>query len=226
MSLRARMGVAAGVAVAIAVIAVAFSAYAGTRSQLTGQLDTQLQRLTSDVIHRGPVVPNGGPTGDGVIQLLGAAPTATGSAEPPGVGDEGLNLDRRGPGFGGAAGIITVIYANGKTYVPATQSYKIPTDEAMKALAKTGRGSYYTDVNTAGTHLRVQLPQALRPLALALHVQQPPQQRLRLPGREICGQRVKLRRLGGQQLLDVAREPDIERAQIAVDEQPMPALIV
>ena len=47
MSLRARMGVAAGVAVAIAVIAVAFSAYAGTRSQLTGQLDTQLQRLTS-----------------------------------------------------------------------------------------------------------------------------------------------------------------------------------
>ena len=164
MSLRARMGVAAGVAVAIAVVAVAFSAYAGTRSQLTGQLDTQLQRLTSDVMHRGPGGPNGGPTGtgggtgtgtgDGGSQLFGGGPTAS-AIEPPGVGDEGLSLDRRGPGFGGAAGIITVIYANGGTYVPPTQSYKIPTDEAMKALAKSGQGHYYTDVNTSGTHLRV-----------------------------------------------------------------------
>ena len=39
--------------------------------------------------------------------------------------------------------------------MPPTQSYKIPTDEAMKALAKSGQGHYYTDVNTSGTHLRV-----------------------------------------------------------------------
>ena len=37
---------------------------------------------------------------------------------------------------------------------------------------------------------------------------------------------MKLRGLGGEQLLDIAREPDIERAEIAVDEQPMLALIV
>ena len=76
------------------------------------------------------------------------------------------------------------------------------------------------------THLGVQLLRAVGPLALAVHVQQSPQQRLRLPGREVCGQRVKLRWLSGQQLLDVSREPDIERAQMAVDEQPMLALIV
>ncbi len=154
MSLRARMVLAAGVAVAVAVIAVAFSSYAGTRSQLTGQVDNQLNRLTSDVLHHGGGGPSGGPTGDGGQFLLGSAPS-NGSGEPPGFGDEGLHLDGRGPGFGGAAGIITVIYTNGNTYVPSSQSYRIPTDAQMRALAKSGKGSYYTDLTTSGTHLRV-----------------------------------------------------------------------
>ncbi len=153
MSLRARMGLAAGVAVAVAVIAVAFSSYAGTRSQLTGQVDNQLSRLSDDVLHRGPGGPADG-NADGRLQIFGGSPTAA-TAEPPGTGDEGLNLDHRGPGFGGAAGIITLIYANGKTYVPPTQSYTIPTDERMRALAKSGQGRYYTDVTASGTHLRV-----------------------------------------------------------------------
>ena len=40
MSLRARMGLAGGLAVALAVIAVAASAYAGTRSALAGPFVT------------------------------------------------------------------------------------------------------------------------------------------------------------------------------------------
>ena len=55
------------------------------------------------------------------------------------------------------------------------------------------------------------------PLALAVHIQQSLEQRLRLACREVCGQRAKLRGLSGQQLLDVAREPDIERAEIPVE---------
>ncbi len=153
MSLRSRMVLAAGVAVAIAVIAVAFSAYAGTRSQLTGQVDNQLRQLSNDVLHHGPGGPNA-PTGGGGQFIFGGDPTS-GSGEPVGVGDEGLRIDGRGPGFGGAAGIITVIYTNGKTYVPPTQTYRIPTDAQMRALAKSGTGSYYTDVTTSGTHLRV-----------------------------------------------------------------------
>ena len=50
MSLRARMGLAAGVAVALAVIAVAVSAYAGTRSELQGQLDSSLSSLTARLV--------------------------------------------------------------------------------------------------------------------------------------------------------------------------------
>jgi len=37
---------------------------------------------------------------------------------------------------------------------------------------------------------------------------------------------VKLRRLRGEQLLDIACKPDIERAEIAVDEQRVLALIL
>ena len=50
MSLRARMALATGVAVALAVIAVAFSAYEGTRSQLQGQVDQSLRSLTGSVL--------------------------------------------------------------------------------------------------------------------------------------------------------------------------------
>ena len=44
MSLRTRMGIAAGVAVALAVLAVTVSAYEGTRSELRGQIDTRFSR--------------------------------------------------------------------------------------------------------------------------------------------------------------------------------------
>jgi len=77
-----------------------------------------------------------------------------------------------------------------------------------------------------GPRLGVELLPALGPLALAVHVYQSPQQRLRLPSGEVRGQRVKLRGLRGEQLLDIARQPDIERSQIPVDEQPMVTLIV
>ncbi len=153
MSLRARMGLAVGVAVAVAVIAVAFSAYAGTRSQLTGSVDSQLRRLSGDVLSHGQGGP-GDPNRAGGVPLFGGTP-ASGSGEAPGYGDEGLNLDHRGPGFGGAAGIITLVYANGKSYVPPTQPYTIPVDDQMRALAKSGHGSYYAAMTASGTHIRV-----------------------------------------------------------------------
>ena len=61
MSLRVRLGLAAGVAVALAVVAVAASAYAGTRSELLGQLDSTIRQLSQQLIGRtggGPGQPN------------------------------------------------------------------------------------------------------------------------------------------------------------------------
>ena len=170
MSLRARMTIAAGVAVALAVIAVAFSAYEGTRAQLLGQVDQSLRSLTGSVVAGaglsangqpgsgpgGPGPPGGGGSGPGGGQAstssgLSFNPTAGG---PDGDRDEGLGLDERhGPAFGGAPGIATVVHRDGTAYSPQTPA--IPVDARAKALAATGRGQYFTDMTVNKTHIRV-----------------------------------------------------------------------
>jgi two-component system sensor histidine kinase MprB len=162
MSLRARMGMAAGVAVALAVIAVAVSAYAGTRSQLRGQVDNSLHRLARQAIHapRGPRQGFGGaPAGGdgGQSGAGGSAPTAGGeSGEGPCVGDEGLGFDSlRGPAFGAAPGIFTLFDRCGDKRVPPTQSDRIPATAPIEKLARSGHGEYLTDMTVSGTHIRV-----------------------------------------------------------------------
>jgi two-component system sensor histidine kinase MprB len=153
------MGLAAGVAVAVAVIAVAVSAYAGTRSELTGQIDNSLQTLTGQVLappgQRGPI---GGRGDDRQPPVTGSGFgfRGGGSPEGPGQGDEGLGIDQRvGSAFGGPAGIITLFYANGGTYVPRGQPNAIPVDARIRQIARTGRGRYFTDMEVKQTHLRV-----------------------------------------------------------------------
>ncbi len=158
MSLRTRMGIASGIAVALAVIAVAVFAYAGMRSELLGQIDDNLHSLSAQVLPGpgGPGAPSpGGGEGSGGPQGPGFG-FGTRGAEPPGVGDEGLGIDRRArPAFGGAPGIITLIYRNGNSYVPRGQQYRIPVNAQMKAIAASGRGQYMTDIHVGGSHLRV-----------------------------------------------------------------------
>jgi two-component system, OmpR family, sensor histidine kinase MprB len=134
------MGLAAGLAVTLAVVAVAVSAYAGTGSQLRDQVDNSLQSL----VHQVSPAPGG----------LGA-PGGT-AGEGPGQGDEHLGLDHiGGEPFGGPAGILTLVYTNGNSYVPPGQSYRIPVDARAKALAASGRGQYFTEMHVGGTHIRV-----------------------------------------------------------------------
>ena len=153
MSLRARMAIAAGAAVALAVFAVAVSSYAGTRSQLLGQVDQSLK----DRLDQVPGLTAGGPgpsrqRGD---DGLGFVPSG-GGGEGPGQGDEGLGLDRvPTSAFGAASGIFTVVYPDGGTYVPQGQTYGIPVDDRAKAVAASGRGRYFFDTEVRGAHLRV-----------------------------------------------------------------------
>jgi two-component system sensor histidine kinase MprB len=69
--------------------------------------------------------------------------------------DEGLGLDeRRGPAFGGAAGTVTLVHANGVPFAPPGQK-QIPVDSRAKALAASGHGRYFTTMTVGGTHIRV-----------------------------------------------------------------------
>jgi two-component system, OmpR family, sensor histidine kinase MprB len=153
LSLRARMALAAGVAVALAVIAVAFSAYEGTRSQLQGQVDQSLRSLTRSVIGAGvrPRPPGPSPLGSSG----GAFGPPPSSSVASAARDEGLGLDdRTGPAFGGAAGSVTIVHRDGIAYAPGGQR-KIPADARARALAASGSGQYFTDMTVGSTHIRV-----------------------------------------------------------------------
>jgi two-component system sensor histidine kinase MprB len=158
MSLRARMGLAAGVAVALAVIAVAVSAYAGTSSELRGQVDNSLKQLTRQALNLGPSNPGpgGGPGPQGSFGQSNGGNEFPFVGEGRDQGDEGLGLDHtRGPGFGGPTGFMTLIHPDGGTWIPRTQGYRIPPDARMKELAANGSGSYFTEMHVNDTHLRV-----------------------------------------------------------------------
>jgi two-component system sensor histidine kinase MprB len=163
MSLRARMGLAAGVAVALAVMAVAVSAYAGTRSQLRGQVDSSLRALYHQASHPPPAPRHpqgdGGPNGGYAGQPNGGGSQLAsddGFDEGPCMGDEGLGLDRlNGPSFGAAPGIFTLFDPCGNHVVPTGKSDRIPATPAIERLARSGRGQYLTDMTVSGTHIRV-----------------------------------------------------------------------
>ncbi len=130
MSLRARMGLVAGVAVALAVVAVAISAYLGTRSELRGETDQSLSNIASQYVHAsgwrsrgdnaGPFGPPGGGAPTGVGASAGALAGGVGaSAAASGFSvtrdcDRGLGIN--GPpdqAFGGAPGFVQLVTPGG-----------------------------------------------------------------------------------------------------------------
>ena len=151
MSLRIRMGLVAGVAVAVAVIAVAVSAYAGTGSELRGQLDQSLQSLSRQITTHGQP-PGGGGARHNENGGSFAPPFITAAG---GACDEGLGIQNRGGPFGGAAGVVKLVLANGTSCSPLGQKYNIPVTSQIRALASRGRGSLYADMTVNGTAIRV-----------------------------------------------------------------------
>jgi two-component system sensor histidine kinase MprB len=173
VSLRVRMGLAAGVAVALAVMAVALTAYEGSRSQLRGQVDSSLQSLTATFLAKAGIGANGraapapaGQPGTTTAQSKAKSGSSLGISssqaaqnfqrKDPDDRDEGLGLDDpHAPPFGGAPGTLTLVKADGTTYVPKAQSQGIPVNAQARALAGRGKGHYFTDLEVKGTPIRV-----------------------------------------------------------------------
>jgi two-component system, OmpR family, sensor histidine kinase MprB len=151
MSLRSRMGLFAGAAVAIAVVAVVVAGYEGTRKELLGQVDQSLQSLSRRPLENIGLGPGGGPPG--VIQLGPQGRPGDRDDDDP---DEGLGIDQLPPqAFGGASGTFTLFKRDGGSYVPKGQSYKIPSTSTIRSVAAKGHGQFYTDMRVDGTHIRV-----------------------------------------------------------------------
>ena len=185
MSLRARIGAAAGIAVALAVVAVAVIAYAGTRSNLLGQVDQSLLTLTEQVLMPasgggapapapastapGPHSGGGGPGGNPGQPASpasggqgGDSGFPSGAVGPPlfpatgsGDCDHGFGLDRRRGGFGGAEGYFELVTHTGSTCLTRGETKRIPVDARARLTAASGRGRYVTETYVGSHHLRV-----------------------------------------------------------------------
>jgi two-component system sensor histidine kinase MprB len=168
VTLRARLGLAAGVAVALAVVAVAVSAYAGTRSDLRGQIDNSLTNIARSYMAQpgqggaGGLIPQGG-AGRGAAPRSGGAPPAGAGGFPAGLAgpsptncDHGIGIN--GPpnqAFGGAPGYVQLATPNGRICPGTDEKLKIPVDSQVESLARSGHGRYFTDMHVDGYHLRV-----------------------------------------------------------------------
>jgi two-component system sensor histidine kinase MprB len=148
MSLRARMGLVAGVAVAMAVVAVAGVVYGGTRSELRGQVDKSLSERAARIAgagRTGPQRPGDGERRparhDGGGAFGGPGRVAAATPQTP---------------FGGPSGTVQFVSRTGTRYRPPDdRQWSIPVSGPARARVATGRGSRYEDLHARGVHIRV-----------------------------------------------------------------------
>jgi len=165
VSLRARIAAVAGLAVALAVLAVAITVYIAVRADLRGQIDESLSQRASAFVSA-PAAPENGP-GGGAATSAGAAPGVGGGGGPEPFGAGGDGGGGGGPGgfpnavqperFGEASGYVEFISASGALEVPSGQgsSPSIPASASDRSIAAHGRGRAFSDRTIKGTHLRV-----------------------------------------------------------------------
>jgi two-component system sensor histidine kinase MprB len=140
VTLRSRMGAAAGLAVAGVVVAVAVSVYLADRSELRGQIDrslTDVARPYETQRHDGP--PRGGRNEHGGRERGGPEPLEGAPSAP----------------FGGASGYVQFIQPDGRVLRPPNETRALPVDQRARNVARTGKGRYFSDRNVGGVHLRL-----------------------------------------------------------------------
>ncbi|MDX6648913.1 MAG: two-component system, OmpR family, sensor histidine kinase MprB [Solirubrobacteraceae bacterium] len=148
MSLRARMGLVAGLAVALAVVAVAGVVYGGTRSELRGQVDKSLAARAGTIAAAG----RGAAKRPGDGDRRPHRPDGAGASGDPG---RAAAATPRTP-FGGPSGTVQFVSRTGAVYRPPDdRAWSIPVSGQARAVAATGRGSHYEDLHSRGIHIRV-----------------------------------------------------------------------
>jgi two-component system, OmpR family, sensor histidine kinase MprB len=161
MTLRMRIAAIASLSVAVAVLAAAIGLYVAVRSDLRGEIDSQL-RARAGALAGAPGRSGGAPLpgasgspGPSPLQGIGSGPP-TGRGD--GAGDGGFPERIQPAPFGGASGYIQLISAQGSVFVPGGQGTApariAPSAEDLR-IARTGSGSSFSDRTVGGTSLRV-----------------------------------------------------------------------
>ncbi len=144
MSLRRRITGAVALAVAAVAVGLSVTGYLSTRSQLTGQLKSELRSRAAPFLQ--PHHEN-----------AGAQP---GKAGRPGGGS---GFFGRGPGggipanppLGGAPGYFESVHANGSVVAGDGRAPQLPVDAAVLKIARQAKGSFYRSATVKGIHVEV-----------------------------------------------------------------------
>ncbi|HEY2056326.1 MAG TPA: HAMP domain-containing sensor histidine kinase [Solirubrobacterales bacterium] len=159
---------ATGAAVLVAILLASVAVYLLVRSELRGQVDSELREFAGGVFAVRVETTKGGTTkvvtkgGGGVVFGSAAAKmTAHGKLKAPqggrGTKVKGLQL-RVPPGepFGGPAGFAQVVNSKGKVISPLrSDGAQLPVTPQTIAAARGQEGPFFSDVNADGVHARV-----------------------------------------------------------------------
>jgi len=128
MTFRTRIVLASASAVALAVVLASGLVYVVARGELRAPIDDALERRAADISRH---------------------PLGTFESE------DGQSYLAIRPEFGEAGGYVQVVKGDGTVLGPPLQNVELPVDDDVQALTRGERAKYWSDVDVAGTHLRV-----------------------------------------------------------------------
>jgi len=140
MSLRRRIALATGIAVAAVAVAVGIVGYVDTRSHLIGEVKQELRARASLYLSR---------TSSGALRPV---PQANGhETTAPKSGSGVLPI----PALGGAPGYFEFVYPDGTAAAPAGGKPQLAVGARAVDLARRRKGSYFTTADVKGVHAEV-----------------------------------------------------------------------
>jgi two-component system, OmpR family, sensor histidine kinase MprB len=154
VSFRGRLTLYCSAAIALVLLAGSVATYAIERNKLRAGVDETISKQSDMVfISSGASAPV--PRTKVFSQSLQSG-GAVGVTKERGVGQVSVQVLGR-PDFGGLRSFIEVIDARGKLSLPPEPQggLKLPVPKQALEIARTGRGTYFTDTTVHGTHMRL-----------------------------------------------------------------------
>jgi two-component system, OmpR family, sensor histidine kinase MprB len=149
LTFRQRLTLLSAAGIALVLVVGSAATYVVVRSQLRGQIDESLSHQSGAV-----VIAKAGAPVDTIRGRAFLREKVTGSRTVP-TRRFNLNIVAPPPEFGNAPSIFQVVDASGNAVAPVKGEAALPVSPRTIAVAKTGTGAYYTDVEIRGTPMRM-----------------------------------------------------------------------
>jgi two-component system, OmpR family, sensor histidine kinase MprB len=145
LSFRQRLTLFSAAGIALVLIAGSVTTYVVMRSQLRGQIDESLRRVSAAVEIR---------DAQGALSPQTREETFRRATDPA---ELGLTVQILPPAeeFGNAPSFFQLVDREGDAVAPLGDRFRLPVSQRTLEVARTGKGAYYSDIEVNGTELRM-----------------------------------------------------------------------